>query len=232
MTDLEEREGRWRPSREPAAPLPSLASIADVEAITGASIDPADQPRVERLLAMASAAIRGWTHQTLSFVRDHEVTVPSSGTELLMLAELPVQDVTSIETLFGLDWWWADESELIHSTDPSGWNDWGRFSWDAAGRLRRLDGRRWGLPNDPVTVTYSHGWKEIPADIIAVCAAKVGNAVASAEVNPEGLRSVTIGDYTRAFADPSASTGVLNDGEKAILARYRAGAHAAALGTQ
>lgn len=221
----ERRGGRRR--------LPPLASPADVEAITGVDLDPAAEARVSRLLDMASAAVRAWTHQTISLVREHTVTIPSSGTELLLLAELPVRGVSHVNVSFGVDWWWTEESETVLAMDPGGtaWDLWGRFSWDAAGRLRRLDGMTWGLPNDPVSVTYSHGWRRIPADIVGVVAGKVAVGLTASAANPEGLRSVTIGDYTRAFADPTASAGALNDSDKAILERYRARSTAAALGT-
>jgi hypothetical protein len=45
------------------ATLPPLCSVADVEAITGSPVAEDDHERVERLIAMASAAVRRFCHQ-------------------------------------------------------------------------------------------------------------------------------------------------------------------------
>ena len=85
------------------AGLAPFATWDDVAAIVGR--DPGDPVRVDRLLAMASAAVRAWARQTISLVEDDEVWLPSTGTALLVLAERPVVDVERVEIeRSALDW--------------------------------------------------------------------------------------------------------------------------------
>lgn len=212
-------------------PLPPLATVADVEAISGAPV--ANTDRVERLLAMASAAVRTYCHQSLSLVTFDEVMLPSEGTGLLTLAELPVRDVHQI--LLGTRWglWWMGGSFEARARGIPIEDFWGDYTWDAAGRLRRLDGFAWGERYDPVWVTYTHGYDPVPDEIVGLVATKVHAFMTGTAANPEGLRSLTLGDYTRTWANGSGSGLTISDPtDKAILDHYRAAAVAVPIGGQ
>lgn len=184
-----------------------LAIVTDVEAITGELVDDDDVSRVSRLIEMASAAVRTFTAQTLSLVEGDQVWVPSSGTSLLVLPERPVLDVTAVEVEWG---------EAL-------------FTWDAFGRLRRLDGLEWGRTNAPVWVTYSHGYDPIPADVVGLVAGKVANHLTGVAGNPGGLRALQVGamseTYGNAVGTPAAvGPMALSKDEKEVLRPYRLGA--------
>ena len=68
-------------------------------------------------------------------------------------------------------------------------------------------------------VTYTAGWTSVPDDVRAVAL----SAAARIYVNPEGLRSMSIDDYseTRAGADDDLAGVSLLKGERAILASIR-----------
>jgi hypothetical protein len=170
-----------------------LATVDDVAALAGPelSIDP---ERCERLLAMASKAVRTYTAQTLTLVEDDEVIVISDGTEELVLSQRPVVDVTHIE---------IEEREVP-----------GRVSWDSFGHLRRRDGLPWGRRYDHVGVVYTHGYAPVPDDIVGLVAAKVAGFLAASEANPGGLRALQVGGRAR--------SGVAHRGREGGAARLPA----------
>lgn len=222
-----------------ATGLPPLASVEDVETLYGPVPD-GDVARVGRLLEMASAAVRRFTRQTLSLVVDDVVNIPSSGTTVLVLAERPVVSVDRVEVQHGPGWWWFDGSpdEL---PARAGWAapDLGRFTWDAFGQLRRLDGLTWGARFDPVEVTYTHGYDPVPADLVGLVAGKVASFMAGAAANPEGLRSLQVGAMSETYSNPIGSAAAigpaaLSEAEQDMLrdGGYRLGSVSADIGAQ
>jgi hypothetical protein len=72
-----------------------------------------------------------------------------------------------------------------------------------------------------VIVTYSHGYQEIPADIVAVVCQVVGRVIDSAVSSP-GLRSEAIDDYKADLGGGlSSGTIALVPEEMHVLDRYR-----------
>jgi hypothetical protein len=195
--------------------LEPLATRADVEALAGPelSLDPA---RVDRLLAMASAAVRNWTGQTISLVEDDAVIVISAGTNELVLAERPVIEVTEV---------------AIEGRAPEA-----GFAWDAFGSLRRASGLPWGLRYDHVAVTYTHGWETVPDDVVGLVAAKVARFMAMGEANPSGLKALQVGAMSETYTNAAGTEGALGPGvltkderEALRLGGYRLGALAAGI---
>jgi hypothetical protein len=72
-----------------------------------------------------------------------------------------------------------------------------------------------------VRVTYSHGYLEVPDDILDV----VLDLATMNLSNPENLRSVAIDDYNRTFASETIGGAALTKSHKEDLRPYRRAAH-------
>jgi hypothetical protein len=222
-----------RVTQEPDA----LASIADIETLFG-PIPIDDYPKVQRLIEWASAAVRRYCRQTISLMLEHEITIPSTGTIALVLPERPVIAVESVTVLMGpVDW--HEYAPMGGLEVRAGWATEGRFTWDAWGRLTRLDGLRWGSKFDPVEVVYSHGYDPIPGDIVGLVAGKVSSFLGAAGSNPTGLKSLQTGAMSETYANAAGTAsslgpGVLTEAEKEILrdGGYRLSATSVQMGTQ
>ena len=148
-------------------------------------------------LEMASDLIRGYTRQTISLVADDVEVHDGAGHSVLLLRELPVVTVSTVTVDDEpVDDWYASE----------------------AGVLRRTGGEFWPL-NEKVAVTYTHGWAEIPGDIVAVTLQLATRGVN----NPAGIQREQIGQYAVTYTGGQVAGGTvgLTSGEKLILDRYR-----------
>jgi len=170
---------------------PALASTDDFEMVTGAM---PDEFRVSRLLEMASAAVRRYTGQVISTVAGDVALVPAFGAFAVVLPQRPVTAVSAV-TIDGVTQLPAD------------------YNWTRSGALT-TDLNTWG--NLPLTVTYDHGYTEIPDDIVQVVCSVANRAV----VNPSGIRSETVGGYSVVHTIPA--TGMtLTRAEQQALESYR-----------
>lgn len=172
--------------------LPALTVRADVEAILGRAIPAGDQPRVDRLIELCSAAVRRTARQTITPVADDTVDLPGTWDEELWLPERPVTAVTSI-TVDGV---------LIPSNSYI-FNRQGRVfrpRWNAITFSRPRDWGPFGGPNVIVRVVYSHGYAEVPDDVAMVTA----DMVRSVYVNPDQLTAEAVEDYSVAYARHSS----------------------------
>jgi hypothetical protein len=180
--------------------LPPFAAVSDLAALMQTDVNEA---AAGVALASASALIRGWTRQTISRVVDDVVTLraPEGYERALVLPQRPVQSVSRVEIngLQLVDWVLSNDRLLRYC----GW--------------RYLPGRMPYLDPGLVTVTYTHGWAEIPDDVRAVCLDLASMTI----TNPSGLRTVQIDDYSRTFAAETLGSGTLSDAHKEILAGYR-----------
>ena len=197
--------------------VPLLAEVRDVEVMLGRLLSDDEVERVSAFLAMTSTAVRRHTHQTLSEVKEHEVTVSSTGSSVLVLAERPVTDVSLVV---------LHRAEILPPY----------FTWDSFGHLTRLDGWPWGLRYDPITVVYTHGWNPIPDDVVGLVAAKVAGFLTTSAVNPGGLRALQVGAMSETYSnaagtDVALGPGALTRSEREALTGYRLGSIAAQIGT-
>jgi hypothetical protein len=195
--------------------LGPLATRADVAALAGTDVSLVAPDRIDRLLEMASAAVRNWTHQSISLVIDDDVIVISDGTAELVLAERPVVEVSFAQ---------------VEDREPVG-----DLSWDSFGHLRRRDGLPWGQRYDHVAVTYTHGWDPVPDDVAGLVAAKVALFLAATEANPSGLSKVQTGVISATYGNVAGTEaalgpGALTQAEKDALHDYRLGSLAAGIG--
>lgn len=160
----------------------ALATLADVEAIAGRPLTLEEQGRVSRLLEMASALVRSECGQTLSLVSgDVWATEVWQPVYQLLLPQVPVVSVSSVEI----------DGEPV--TD---------FSVKQNGRMT-FDPPVHGFGLVDLEVVYDHGYTEIPDDVVSVVAELAWGRVS----NPQGLRSVGMGDYQATFATEGASSG-------------------------
>lgn len=157
-----------------------------------------EDTRAQQLLDLATDAICAEIGQAIVEVSDDSLALRGNGTRVLILPEIPVTEVASVE---------LDGEALVEDTD---------YTWSAAGVLRRLGGDVW-TQDAPITVVYSHGYETVPKVVRLVCL----QAAARAWLNPAGATQETIGSYSVTYGggfSSKSSTGVLlTSDEKRIL---------------
>ena len=190
-----------------------LCDIEDLFALIGGTADPTD---VRALLALegASGVVRKFTGQTFDLVEDDDVTLDGRGTYDLVLPQLPVLSITTIETL---------DAEDV-ATDVT------TYRYNAAGVVHRLDAV-WPIGFGNIVVTYDHGYilpgetgVTLPDDIRSTTA-QIAARLYSLSSAGGTVTSETIGSYSyTADAAESASSSTvpgLTDTEALVLTRYR-----------
>ncbi|MFE5368208.1 hypothetical protein [Streptomyces mirabilis] len=205
------------------SPTP-LATQADLEAALQRSLDPAQAAMAIR---RASARVRKYCRQTFTLVENETVTLPGGG-RVLRLPQRPVvvddtHPLTVVE-LFGI----SD----VEYTALEG-RDFTRIGseltrgeqWWAPTRLMGWPFMRpQGIWSQRVRVTYSHGWAEVPDDVVDV----VLDLAQMSMTNPQGLRSESIDDYSRTFAAETIGGAQLSAEHKEALRPYRVAAFSVA----
>jgi hypothetical protein len=167
--------------------------VSGVPAELATTLAPSEADR----LLQAEALVRSYCGWHIAPSRTDEVAVlPATFGQVALLPSLHVTAVTSI-------------TEDGVTVDDS------LYTWAPNGVLTRS----WGW-NASVTVTFTHGYEEVPAEVTAVVQAVAQRAVD----NPSSLVRVQKGP----FADTYSQTGfnqslpiALLDAEKEILDRYR-----------
>lgn len=200
--------------------MADFATVEDIEAFLQVDITTAKQiASAQRALTEATHAIKNYTKQHLEAVADEEVTfdVPA-GTRMLFLPELPVTALTEV----------VEDGETLTVDDD--------YKLGNYGILHRID-QDWEEGIQIVTVTYSHGYSEIPQDIVDVATRAAARAyqlgLRSAEDGGvPGVASKSLGDFSVAYSsagDFSVGEGVMGASaarfllmsEKDILDDYR-----------
>jgi hypothetical protein len=186
--------------------LTPLATATDLSDRLGRDLTDSELGRVDALLRDASAAVRRYTGQ--------DITEATSTTSVrvrggwLRLPQRPVTAVTTVESATGdsvvFDWGGGEEVWVGATT-----------TWDPATLIwpSRLPTR--------VSVTYTHGYAEIPDDIVAVVCAVALRAVGvdptDTKYQSEGIASY---NYTLGAAAAAGALGSL-PAERSILDAYR-----------
>jgi len=182
--------------------------------------------RAELLLELASDLVRAELDQIIDYVADDEVDLIARGANVLLLPQLPVWEVSNVETVDDA----GETTILVAGTD---------YRFEAGedhrlGILRRLPIVRsvWrdGLT---VSVTYSHGYGtggSTGEDVVALpgaIKAAVLRVSARGYTNPAGKRQETMGRYS--YTDGATTPGlVLTAGDKHDLDRFYPGHRAGA----
>lgn len=175
--------------------MPNLASAAELRLFL--ELDTTDLPddRAELILSVVSGLVRDEAHQLFDQVETDEVILDGTGTDVLLLPQLPVTAVASVE---------ENGTALVGGTD---------YDWSSNGILRRLNGS-WVRRARYYTVTYSHGYAAPPDGLKGI----VLRVAARVVDNPEGLVQEAIGGWSGAYRFDPAS---LNDADKRALDPYR-----------
>jgi hypothetical protein len=193
--------------------LPPLAQVRDVtNRLPGsAEVEPI---RLTALLADASAAVRRFTKQTFTVTQSTVNLRPVN--HRLRLNDRPVISVDDVSL-------WSQGA-----TTPSSFAGW---FWDGGNEIQLpspdqvvnlsedvADILRWQTPI--FQVTYTHGYAEIPEDVVAVVCSMATRIITAPSVG--GLISETVGEFTYRLSDAAAQGAMaLTDAEKKILASYR-----------
>jgi hypothetical protein len=196
--------------------LPPLATAADLQAAGATGSDPA----LNLALRRASARVRRYTKQDISFVENETITLPG-GERVLVVPQYPlvVDDahlltVVEVADFSGVEW------TAIENRDYSRiGNELTRgYPWQAPNRLMGWPwNRALGIWGPKVRLTYSHGYAEVPDDIVDV----VLDLATMNLANPENLRQVAIDDYQRTFASETIGSASLTKAHKEALRDYR-----------
>lgn len=181
----------------------ALATVQDLEARLGRDLTPAEAARAETLLGDASAMVKSYTRQTFAFTENDEQILRPTGTEI-RLPRRPVTDVTKVVAVGG--------APGIPDIPLAGWTWDGLDIVDIAG----LDSNIWvSLPawwedfdSGPNTyrVTYSHGYSEVPPEVVAVVCSMVNRTLTSPSL-AEGMVSERVGQYNYQLQQGGGSAG-------------------------
>lgn len=186
----------------------ALPPLADAAVLVLKGVDVSNGPLVDLMLNASSWIIREAAGHVISQITS-TISIPAPDDRWLPVPG-PVASVTSV---------------LVDGVEVTDWKLIGGRLWRRCGWQERCE---------PVEaqVTLTHGYLEVPADIVNLCAdlAKLGIQAASQEATPANVVSVsyTIDDYTeRIQYSADARTAMeLPDVTKAWLAqRFGAGAY-------
>lgn len=177
--------------------MTALATIADYEAITGTTVaSGAETTRVTRLLDLASSAVLAGAHGQLiaQNTTTSLVVQPYEG-----IAYLPQRPIISITTVV------YEGATLTTGTDyrhePGG-------NGRPAKLVRRCNGHDASWLCD-LTVTYIHGWAEVPGQIIGAVVAMVKSTIDN-DGGSEAT-SETAGPYSESWDNPQQAGFALTE---------------------
>lgn len=176
-----------------------------------------EKDQVGLLIDQATAAIKGWTRQTIDFVADDTVVLAGTWSPDLELPQRPVAKVSAVSVngvaLVPGGWAWNERQLIRIGAGPRAFDS----PIGASDQLQTSAGWHWSGPQATVEVSYSHGFVPIPDDIAAVCRAMVMRSL----LNPAGVKSESIGGYSVTYADVDGGGVGLAADDKALLRRYR-----------
>lgn len=200
--------------------LADFCTVQEVEKLLNLSImDDADNAAsCERAISAVTEAIKNYCQQEIELVEDEEITLDCDGGNMLFLPEMPVVSVANV----------VEDDETLTVTDD--------YILGQYGILHRI-GQDWLSGVQKITVTYTHGYSSIPADIADVAtrsAARVYQAGLRAKEHDgiTGIASLSLGDYSVSYGSEhgggvgegvmgASAARVLLLSEKDILDRYR-----------
>jgi hypothetical protein len=190
-------------------PLPSLATVADLATLLGRTFTTEQEQQAQALLDQASSVVRAYVRQDITRATTTDTFTMRRADPLLhrcsgvvTLPQRPVVDIDAVAVngVETQDWWQDGNDVLVRA-----------WSWDQPPAAHRPP---------QVTVSYTHGWDPVPADVQAI----VMQAANRVLVNPSGIRSETVGGESVTYLIPAVGEylGVLlSRTEQKVLDRYR-----------
>jgi hypothetical protein len=178
--------------------MTSFATPAQLASRMQSDVDTAS---AQLALDNACGLIRAISRQQFDFVSQETITLTGSG-QILVLPQRPAVVDTGANplTVVELGDFGAINFTLVESRDfvrvgnelTRGYPFWANTSRLMGWPLRRPI----GIWAPRIQVTYSHGYTTIPDDVVGMCL-DIAQSIYS---NPDGLRSVSIDDYTEVRA--------------------------------
>lgn len=200
--------------------LPQLATVAELEAAMRLTAGSLDTAQADLAIRRASARVRSYTRQSITFVENDTVELPG-GDRVLMLPERPVVvDGAHPLTVVELGEMGGLEVPAVEDRDFTrlGAELTRGYPWYAPTRTMGWPWRRQlGVWAPRVRVTYSHGYTDVPDDVLDV----VLDLASMNLSNPENLRSISIDDYARTYASETIGGAGLSGDHKQALRPYR-----------
>ncbi|MFG3585132.1 hypothetical protein [Streptomyces sp. NPDC047990] len=198
--------------------LSNLATAADLEAYLQRG--PLNADAADVALRIASAAIRRFTRQTITFV-ENETVLLEGGERVLKLPQRPV----TVNDLHPLTVMELPDGSGVEVPAVEGRDFVRQGSELQRGQpyyaATRTMGYPWGRPlgiwAGQVRVTYSHGYQEIPDDIVGVCL----DLAAATLSNPNRLRSEGVGGESVTYTVETFGTGSLTSDHRRLLRGFR-----------
>ena len=218
--------------------LPALATLDDVAAIIGRPLTSTETTNGTRLLGMASGMVRRYTRQTITQVVDDVIVLPGNWGHSLFLPQLPVTSVSSVAVngvSASVSRWRLIGNELFLGTGSYS-PDFGTLAspggalYGPAGSTNgmQVGGPSWQGPGTQVTITYTHGFAEVPADIVN----EVAGMVALQLSTSVGVNSEQIGGYKVSYQRGEGGGMALTEETKSVLNFYRKRAISSTIATR
>lgn len=184
-----------------------FATVTDLEDALGRPVEPA---QAALALAGASGAIRTYCGWHIAPSVTETLVVDGSGSRLQALPTMHLTDVTAVtndgEDLVLTDIEWSQAGMLRWNHGP----DWG---WDR--------GRWWSIRFQGVTADVTHGYAEVPPEIVMICLNSAIGRLAAIERG--SATRVQVGEVSVGYRTPSKDVpgdGELSPSDHLILERY------------
>lgn len=197
----------------------ALAEIADVEDRIGRQLDPDEIPRAQAALTDASAVVRRYTRRTFTQGTSTRRLRPVGAK--VTLPDRPVTAVTSVATVYAAggtetllavpNWSWDGGHEVyLHSDSEQVIN------------LPEVLADLWSYRTPLVEVTWTHGYDEVPEDVVAVVAGKAVVAISLPASGGGVMASEGAEGYSYSLASFARSGPLgLSQADRMILDAYR-----------
>jgi hypothetical protein len=185
-----------------------VASLATPSQLASRVQSDVDTASAELALANASGLIRAVAGQAFEFVSQETVDLVGNGRVLVLPQRPAVVDGSNPLTVVELGEFGSPDATLLEGRDFERLGNEltrGYPSWWAESRLQGWPGRPIGLWAPRVRVTYSHGYLVIPDDLVGLCL-DIAQQMYS---NPEGLRAMSIDDYSETRATEMLGAGTV-----------------------
>lgn len=209
-------------------------SLDELTSAVGADVDPIAGAHAR---SVGQSAVQAATRQRIEMVTDDAVILDGKGTPVVLLPEVPILGVTSVQLPDGVGGWadpmdpsgytWSDHGALRRrATDVPvgpvgpGRPAWSRSSWVWSDRTtwpRHTDAWCWPEQLGGMLVIYDHGFPTIPPDLRVVALSIAARAYASPDGRP--ISQETIGGSTVQYA--GMGTSGASAMEELIMRQYR-----------